>query len=334
MTAAAAEAAAAAAESTAAAVRAAAGAVFKPYSSPVCLGPRLDTTPGGGGCFGPSGYIRDVYAARDYRATIEELLNYEWIDDHTYVMAIRMQVVNPQIGCLIAADISFVQSGGGTVKSDLKMGIACVESHDIQSTTDLDSLWSGEFLPLSSIGSWTAFTYFAAFCYGLLLVRRQVKMVMKSRSASKVKTQEAGGHEATQDEPLTMLAAFIKFLNGPYVLDTLCLVLLFTLFVLRLRYAAVTHALMTEQLQHRQLTSCICRITRRVHWQHALGAGEVQSLLRPASTRWCSTIGPSPGLAGIGTRSCDIQFLTGCFAFCTLSKCGTGTPPPTTKTSD
>jgi hypothetical protein len=252
MTAAAAEAAAAAAESTAAAVRAAAGAVFKPYSSPVCLGPRLDTTPGGGGCFGPSGYIRDVYAARDYRATIEELLNYEWIDDHTYVMAIRMQVVNPQIGCLIAADISFVQSGGGTVKSDLKMGIACVESHDIQSTTDLDSLWSGEFLPLSSIGSWTAFTYFAAFCYGLLLVRRQVKMVMKSRSASKVKTQEAGGHEATQDEPLTMLAAFIKFLNGPYVLDTLCLVLLFTLFVLRLRYAAVTHALMTEQLQHRR----------------------------------------------------------------------------------
>ena len=252
MTAAAAEAAAAAAEAAAAAVRAAAGAVFKPSSSPVCLGPRLETTPGGGGCFGPSGYIRDVYAARDYRATIEELLNYEWIDDHTYVMAIRMQVVNPQIGCLIAADVSFLQSGGGTVKSDLVMGIACVESHDIQSTTDLDSLWSGEFIPLSSIGSWTAFTYFAAFCYGLLLVRRQVKMAMKCRSASKVKPQKAGGHEATQDEPLTMLSAFIKFLNGPYVLDTMCLVLLFTLFVLRLRYAAVTHALMTEQLQHRR----------------------------------------------------------------------------------
>ncbi|KOO27914.1 polycystic kidney disease and receptor for egg jelly-like protein [Chrysochromulina tobinii] len=65
--------------------------------------------------FQERGYIRDIWAAADYRKAIGELINGDWIDEDTLSVVARMQTFNPQTGCFIFTDIIFEVNDFGTL---------------------------------------------------------------------------------------------------------------------------------------------------------------------------------------------------------------------------
>eukprot|EP00322_Chrysochromulina_rotalis_P026829 CAMPEP_0115845880 /NCGR_PEP_ID=MMETSP0287-20121206/9580_1 /TAXON_ID=412157 /ORGANISM="Chrysochromulina rotalis, Strain UIO044" /LENGTH=1175 /DNA_ID=CAMNT_0003299667 /DNA_START=138 /DNA_END=3665 /DNA_ORIENTATION=- len=96
-------------------------------------------------CVGPDGFIRDIWAASDYRNGLEELARWDWNDDGTDAVLVRLQTFNAQSGCFVFADILFGIFESGVVRSALRIRSACShneiwqrrEGHTIWRTYDL-----------------------------------------------------------------------------------------------------------------------------------------------------------------------------------------------------
>ena len=91
-----------------------------PYSTP--------TSPVSTECYGPGGFIRDIWAAADYRDAIGHLIDHEWIDDYTSTVIVLLQLANMQTGCLITATVTFQFAPGGFVWPSYSIRPTCMPS--------------------------------------------------------------------------------------------------------------------------------------------------------------------------------------------------------------
>ena len=120
-------------------------------------------------CYGPGGYIRDIWAAADYRKAIGELINGDWIDEDTLSVVARMQTFNPQTGCFIFTDIIFEVNVFGTVRPEHRTRTACEHTLELRGG---DVMWTTFALP-----TYYSVVYWMGGAYAVLLVLRHVEVL-------------------------------------------------------------------------------------------------------------------------------------------------------------
>ena len=120
-------------------------------------------------CYGPGGYIRDIWAAADYRKAIGELINGDWIDEDTLSVVARMQTFNPQTGCFIFTDIIFEVNDFGTVRPEQRTRTACEHTLELRGG---DVMWTTFALP-----TYNSVVYWMGGVYAVLLVLRHVEVL-------------------------------------------------------------------------------------------------------------------------------------------------------------
>ena len=91
-----------------------------PYSTP--------TSPDRTECYGPGGYIRDIWAAADYRDGVGHLIDNQWIDEWTSTVIVLLQLANMQTGCLTTATVTFQFAPGGFVWPSYFIRPTCMPS--------------------------------------------------------------------------------------------------------------------------------------------------------------------------------------------------------------
>lgn len=98
------------------------------------------------GEYGPGGYIRDIWAAADYRAQIADLLSSGWIDGWTESVAAHLQLVNAQTGCLVVATALFEFNPAGGVQSSLSVTELCEPIDAPKRSIDFTQLFEFDYL--------------------------------------------------------------------------------------------------------------------------------------------------------------------------------------------
>ena len=76
-------------------------------------------------CFGPGGFIRDIWAASDYHSQLNELLDGEWLDESTETVIVRVQSFNPQSSCFVFTDMIFDVGFAGNIHPELIIRTSC-----------------------------------------------------------------------------------------------------------------------------------------------------------------------------------------------------------------
>lgn len=76
-------------------------------------------------CYQGDGYILDVWEADRYRSELTSLLDSGWVDDLTESVAIHLQLVNFQTGCMVFTTILFEFVNGGVVHSAPRYQVMC-----------------------------------------------------------------------------------------------------------------------------------------------------------------------------------------------------------------
>jgi hypothetical protein len=97
------------------------------------------------GSYGPDGYVRDVWAAAEYRSTIDSLLASGWIDGWTESIAAHVQLVNAQTGCLIIAMVLFEFSPAGGVMPSLSVQDMCEPDGAPKISADFSRLFAFDY---------------------------------------------------------------------------------------------------------------------------------------------------------------------------------------------
>lgn len=276
-----------------------------PCTSQVCASEKVA---GLSRCFGPEGYFRDVWAASDYRGAIDGLLDNNWIDTDSHIVAARLQLGNAQLGCIGLFDVSFLQSVGGKWAPSFESGIACIadDGVDVPANVGTD-LWSGEFIPLSYIPVYYWIVYAIAAAYLVLLIRRQLKFFFKVRRVVRLWFQ--------QDDP-SYLSSLGALISTPYVLDTAIFGLLIALLVLQVQYAYACDAIMSTQLGYRKAAVESAGLLAAVEAAYAQIKALDNSALR-SSALW--SLKASIGLGGIWEPSETLQNATAGFTYTSLA---------------
>ena len=137
--------------------------------SPVC-NPHI-------GCIGPGAFVRDVWAAKDYRNVIDELIENRWIDNMTHTVTARMQLSNAQSGCFAFVDVIFHQTRTGKIRPFLNLDSTC--SHHTFRRGKPGDLWSGSFLALTKIPTSHIIIYCICMLYGTASLFRLLRVVYR-----------------------------------------------------------------------------------------------------------------------------------------------------------
>lgn len=195
-------------------------------------------------CYGPAGFVQDVWAARDYRATVDGLLDAGWIDSFTRSVAVRLQLANPQTGCLVVADLTFKIEQSGEVTSGLRLHPACAGLG--MGSQARESLWSGEVLPVSAMHPYFITTYVLLGLYSFRLLyivcRLLYRLVFKPK---RPKPKRGGKALSRQDSALTQMNIFddeinsrfellVTYINPGFVVDMVLLVTILSIFSYRI----------------------------------------------------------------------------------------------------
>jgi hypothetical protein len=217
--------------------------------------PAFQYSDGGGGrpicsatsCYGPEGYIRDVWAARDYRGAVQELMEAGWIDDMTRSVAVRLQLGNPQTGCLTIADITFMFEKSGYVNSKLVIKSACAGMGMAFRTRD--ELWRGEIIPISAMHPFfiTTYCFLGLYAQRLLMVIIEVirRVARKPPAASKYKYRRGRAGATRWD-------AFVQQFTVALVLDFWLLVAMLFLFGYRIALSLIAANVSDDLLGQRR----------------------------------------------------------------------------------
>lgn len=99
---------------------------------------------GAGDCYGPGGFIRDIWAASDYRSAVNELMRGDWIDEDTDTVVVRIQTFNPQTGCYVFSDIIFPIDAAGVVRPELVVRTSCQHTSTLHGG---ETIWATYHLP-------------------------------------------------------------------------------------------------------------------------------------------------------------------------------------------
>ena len=141
-------------------------------------------------CAGPSGYVRDVYSAKDYRRVAAELQGANWLDLSTKIFTVRVQFVNAQSGCLVTAIGFFHQMPASTIRSEPILDAVCYRSVvDLltgEARHERDELWSpGDFLLTEDVPLTQQLVYLLLLPYIISLILDTIRLLKNIRRVAR-----------------------------------------------------------------------------------------------------------------------------------------------------